>query len=543
MIAETPILIVGAGPSGLVAALTLLKNGVPVRVITNDPEHRAVGQRGSGVFPRTLELYNLLGILPDVLDGGMSVPPMRIYKLPGGVEPIKTFQLSPHMDPTPSIPYSNLIAIGQEHTEAILLSHLVKYGGHVELGTELRSIEHHSGCVVARVLKVSGGMERPRRSVAAGLLGQMHWHIWGDPQTTMVSLRPTEYNDDTFAFIATGKGIDLHPLLQDYGALVRFIHTVTNRNDLVIGEIQSIFDFRPNIRMVDRFGIGRGFVIGDAAHIHSPTGAQGVNSSVQDAVNLSWKLALVEKGIAPPTLLETYTEERLPVIAEMLEKTTQILNKTMVTKGDGSDVESAWDRSGSLNQLGVNYRCSSIVLDERAMVSPDERKKPSDVYGVAGSSEVRAGDRAPDAPGLEIVHSADNAKPAVECTSLFRIFGVSYHTVLLFTADVDLVRAAIDALSGYPAGATRGVVILPSGTTRFKATNGAEYVLVDQEGHAHTGYVVPVETSNIVIVRPDGVIGGIVLGVEGLRRYFGVSSWYDAPDFPVDKYCITFAYS
>ncbi|OBZ66925.1 Pentachlorophenol 4-monooxygenase [Grifola frondosa] len=546
---ETPVLISGAGPSGLVAALTLVKNGVPVRIITNDPEHRAVGQRGAG--PRTLEYYNLLGILPDVLNGGASRRFIRIYKLPGGVEPLKTFEMAPHVDPTPAIPYPNAVLIGQDHSEAILRSHLAKYGCHVELGTELRTLEQFPDHVLAHVVKTDGGVERTetircrwligadgargvvRKQLGLSFLGETregqrilfgdvdvqgldrdHWHIWGDAATAIVVLRPTEYDDNSFAIVTGSKDVDNQTLLKDREALIRLIHSTTNRDDLVIGEFRSMSDFRPNIRMVDRFGAGRGFVVGDAAHTHSPTGGQGLNSSVQDAVNLSWKLALVEKGIAAPSLLETYTEERLPVIAEMLEKTTELLNKTM-RAGDLS----AWDRrSGALDQLGVNCRWSSIVVDERAS-DTDEKNKPSDAYGTAGSTEVRAGDRAPDAPGLVVLRGADSTEETGAQTSLFQTFGISYHTVLLFTTDANVAKAASDILAGYPAGTTRCVVMLPAGASQFPVISGGS-VLIDQEGHAHVGYNVASGTSTIVIVRPDGTVGGVVLGVEGLRRYF-----------------------
>ncbi|KAJ7106977.1 FAD binding domain-containing protein, partial [Mycena epipterygia] len=111
---------------------------------------------------------------------------------------------------------------------------------------------------------------------------------------------------------------------------------------------------RPSMRMVDKFGVGRVFVAGDAAHCHSPTGGQGLNSSVQDAVNLGWKLALVANACAPSTLLDSYSAERLPVIAEMLQLTTALHEKTTAQLDTSKDDDGAWKRGGALSMLGVN---------------------------------------------------------------------------------------------------------------------------------------------------------------------------------------------
>ncbi|KAG2011731.1 OxyL protein [Coprinopsis cinerea AmutBmut pab1-1] len=119
-------------------------------------------------------------------------------------------------------------------------------------------------------------------------------------------------------------------------------------------------DTRPNIRMANSFGSGRIFVSGDAGHAHLPTGAQGMNSGVQDSLNLGWKLALVVKDLAPHSLLGTYTEERLPVISEMLNISTNLLDKAFRGRSE-------YIRDENILQLGINYRWSSIVLDERKL--------------------------------------------------------------------------------------------------------------------------------------------------------------------------------
>jgi len=274
-----------------------------------------------------------------------------------------------------------------------------------------------------------------------------------------------------------------------------------------VGSIKRLYEYRPNVRMVDDFGKGRVFVAGDAAHVHSATGGQGMNSSIQDSFNLGWKLALVANGFAETSLLHTYTEERVPVIAAMLEKTTALLQKTVDGNAD------AWDRGGALNQLGVNYRWSSIVVDERAEPR-DLTELKLHAYGGGGSGVLTAGDRAPDAPGLAGVKGA-----SAEPTSLFSIYRPTHHTVLFFTANVSLLKDQLEALAQYPTEAVRSVLVLPQGkhSTSIPAIG---LVVEDREGHAYAGYAVEEEGLTTVIIRPDGVVGAIVLGLAGLQRYF-----------------------
>ncbi|KAL0569638.1 hypothetical protein V5O48_012322 [Marasmius crinis-equi] len=107
------------------------------------------------------------------------------------------------------------------------------------------------------------------------------------------------------------------------------IRNKTGRTDLDIGDFTWLSHFRPNMRMANKLQEGRAFGIGDAAHVHSPTGGQGINFSVQDASNLDWKLSLVLKGIANPPLLSTYNEERPPFITQLVHATSALYTHTV----------------------------------------------------------------------------------------------------------------------------------------------------------------------------------------------------------------------
>ncbi|TFY64717.1 hypothetical protein EVJ58_g2424, partial [Rhodofomes roseus] len=338
------------------------------------------------LIPRTLELFHFLGVIDDVLAKALFIQPRREYKLPGGTEVLKTLTLVTIEEPTPSTPHINGRLLGQYNTEAILRSHIERLGGTVEYGTELRGFAQHPDRVEAVLATKDGEAEKTETVVARWLVGSdgargvvrkqlglsflgetrtegqfliglveiqgletEYWHQWGDLGRGGLVIMPTE-RPGWFSFILSGAA-DEEKLLVDRDALVDVFHKRVERKDLVFGQVEAVSLYRPNIRMVDKFGEGRVFVAGVLP--------VGLNSSVQDAFNLAWKISLVEKGIALPSLLGTYTEERLPVIAVMLQKSTKLLDAM------NKNAEEGWKRGGDLRMLGVNYRWSSIVVDER----------------------------------------------------------------------------------------------------------------------------------------------------------------------------------
>ncbi|KAK0434565.1 FAD binding domain-containing protein [Armillaria borealis] len=520
------VLVVGAGPSGLVLALSLLQNGVSVRIIDKNPEIRA-GQRGAGIMPRSMELFELLGLSKPILDIGFVTPPVKTYDLYKGLECSGTFEIAPYMEPTAAFPYLNILCLGQDHLETILRRELEeKYHCPVELGTELLSFSQEKDYVNATLRTLDGTQQDltfswllgadgargvVRKMLGLSFLGEtsnidkivvgdiFFWHMWGDAGSTLISLRPTE-TPSLFNFILTGKNIDNASMSHDLDGLREsFIRCTGAGESVKWGKITWVSNYRPNIRMVDSFGEGRVFLAGDSAHVHSFTGGQGMNTGIQDSFNLAWKLALVQRGLASPSLLRTYTEERLPVIAEMLNQTTVLLKQTFIKK----EKPSVWRRGGSLLQLGVNYRWSSVVVDEQSDdeddYSDDEDDFP-DSYGEDLGAQLRAGDRAPDAPGL-LNLTLEEDRPATS-KRLFELFGVSHHTILVF-------------------GLIRTVQIVRADFGRHVECGPfcADYTVEDTRGHAYDAYSLT-EGCCAVVVRPDGFIGAIVQDNDGLRQYF-----------------------
>ncbi|KAF9563981.1 pentachlorophenol 4-monooxygenase [Agrocybe pediades] len=559
------VLIVGGGPSGLILALSLLHNGVPVRIIEKTSQPR-LGQRGAGLMPRTLELFSYLRIVDDVTKIAIQTPRVRLYRMPGGVEVKHEFEMSPHQNPTPTHPYLNPLMLGQDRLESIFHKALASYGCSVELGTELKTFEQNEHHVRVKLVKESssggegeheeaeydwmigtdGARGVVRKQLGLSFLGEtrnIENFIVGDiivdglaqkatylcvkAPAIRISLRGTE-TSNLFNFVVGGKNVNHAELSKDPDALRRcFMQNTGNRADLKFCNIPWMSHYTPNIRMVDKFGYGRVYIAGDAGHVHSPTGGQGVNTGIQDSFNLGWKLALVVKGIAPPSLLQSFSEERIPVIAEMINQTTKLLKRTL------DNEPGVLKTNGTLYQLGVNYRWSSIVVDERKSIDAareaeedaymedygfysDDEEEKVDSYGEEHGGRLRAGDRAPDSSGLILQSSSPFSRKSFQ---LFQIFDAAHHTILIFS-DIAQHLKVLQHASRYPESIIRTVVITRSRTTLPSAdVKYADYVFEDRDGHAYESYC-PTNVCGVCIVRPDGVLGAIVKDSVGMHRYF-----------------------
>ncbi|KAJ7913864.1 FAD binding domain-containing protein [Mycena leptocephala] len=540
---QPSVLIAGAGPAGLILAIILLKNNVPVRLINAESKHR-IGSRGAGIQPRTLELYDILGVLPEFLKlANTDMGRRRMYELPGGSKVVKELPVVDYVEPTPGTPHTNPVSISQELHEGVLREYLSELGGTVELSTALRSFEQFPDHVVAQIVKTGAdGTERTevakfdwlvgtdgvhsvvRKQLGLSFLGETKeeehvlvgdidvdeglehgfWHYW-IPPSQMIVLRPGTGNSWRMAF--TGGPEHWKQTVPTRDEFVEEFCTVTGRHDIKFGAATWMSGFKPSMRMVDKFGLGRVFVAGDAAHCHSPTGGQGLNSSVQDAANLGWKLALVASGRAPAALLDSYSAERLPVIAEMLKLTTALYEKTAGAAAGVAGDANAWAqasaRGGALGMLGVNTQGSTIMAPA-----------PGGAYGAveAAPGRVQAGYRAPDAPGLV------GAEGTV--TRLFDVFGPAAHTLLILGGDAAMYEGVKRALGHWPKGTERTLLVRRAGEKGESAIVGLK-VLGDREGHAYAGYASGMAEgeASIVIVRPDGMIGAVVSDAEGIERY------------------------
>ncbi|MER5429677.1 FAD-dependent monooxygenase [Streptomyces sp. NPDC002588] len=389
---QTDILVVGAGPTGLALGIDLARRGVDALVVERG-ETLAPGSRGKGLQPRTMEVYEDLGVLDEILAAGGPYPVGMVWR--DGEQAGEHRMFDPAEDGEEGSRFTGPWMVPQWRNQEILRARLAELGGPVAFGRELVRIEQSADGVTAYfaagepvraryAVAADGGRSTVRRALGIGMTGgtvdpdpmlvadvriagleRAWWHVFppGGEGAGFAAICPLAGTED-FQLVARfpeGTDVDLSP------AGIRKV--VAERTHLAPEDVTEVgwsSDFRPRAALADRFREGRVFLAGDAAHVHSPAGGQGLNTSVQDAYNLGWKLGAVLAGRAPEALLDTYEEERRPVAAHVLGLSTAI-HRDEARRGAGT------------RQLGLHYRESSL--------SEETRTAPG---------SLRAGDRVPD---------------------------------------------------------------------------------------------------------------------------------------------------
>ncbi|MEC4015935.1 FAD-dependent monooxygenase [Streptomyces sp. H27-D2] len=341
------VLIVGAGPTGLTLACDLARRGVPFRLV-DAAAGGFPGSRGKGIQPRTQEVFDDLGLIEAVRAAGCPLPMMRGWK---DGRTTGDWYMNERGEPTPGIPYAEGWMVPQSRTQEILRERLAALGGAVEFGTALSGFAQDGTAVTAALthagaagtarfrylVAADGGRSTVRRVLGTPFTGQTvdtqpmlvadldmpglprtHWHVWPEAPGGAVMLCPLP-GTEAFQLFARFDG-DAEP--DPDPAAVRAL--VAERVGLRAGTVHWSSPFRVRAAMAERFRDGRVFLAGDAAHIHSPAGGQGLNTSVQDAYNLGWKLGQVLLHGAPEGLLDSYESERMPVAADVLGLSTRL---------------------------------------------------------------------------------------------------------------------------------------------------------------------------------------------------------------------------
>jgi 2-polyprenyl-6-methoxyphenol hydroxylase-like FAD-dependent oxidoreductase len=388
---NTDVLIVGAGPTGLALGIDLARRGVDALVVERDGT-LFPGSRGKGLQPRTMEVFDDLGVLGAIHAAGGGYPVGMVWQ---DGERLGEHHMFDPAEPSEDAPYNEPWMVPQWRTQEILLARLQELGGTVTFGREAVGLAQDADGVTAHfasgepvraryLVAADGGRSAVRRALGIGMTGETvdpspvlvadvrisgldrdNWHLFpprgGTGFLTVCPLAGTEDFQVTAQF-PEGTEVDLT------ADGVRKV--VADRSHLApedVTEVRWASGFRPRAALADRFRAGRVLLAGDAAHVHSPAGGQGLNTSVQDAYNLGWKLGAVVAGEAPDGLLDSYGEERRPVAAGVLGLSTGV-HRGEVRRGDAT------------RQLGLGYRESSLTAETRTV--PD--------------GALRAGDRAPD---------------------------------------------------------------------------------------------------------------------------------------------------
>ncbi|MBN6110578.1 FAD-dependent oxidoreductase [Xanthomonas bonasiae] len=467
------VLICGAGAAGLTLALELARRGVGFCLIDKIDEPFG-GSRGKGIQPRTLEIFEDLGIANRLAAVGGPYPPERKYGEDGREYVAAAEQAPPAR---PSEPYTLPLMVPQFLTERVLRERLAEFGHAPRYGCELVDVLQDADGVTAQVVDAAGthrirarflvatdggrsfvrhalavdfpgktlGVRAIVADVALGGLDRACWHRFNEASMQRhVSLCPLAGTDlfQVQAPIPLEGEVDLSA-----AGINAMIAERTGRTDIRIDQVFWASAYAMNARLADRYRVGRIFLAGDAAHIHPPTGGQGLNTSVQDAYNLGWKLAAVIAGAAD-ALLDSYEQERRPIAAGMLGLSVKLL---------GAAKQGDMRRGRETQQLDLYYDAS--VLVQPAM----------------SSSRIASGTRAPDAPLLGA---------AGQMTRLFELFKGPHWTLLGYGIE----HAALPARRGVQA-----------------YTVGERGDVRDIGGHVAEAY--GLSPGDVVLVRPDGYVG------------------------------------
>ncbi|WP_435020454.1 FAD-dependent monooxygenase [Tundrisphaera sp. TA3] len=337
------VLVVGAGPVGLAMAGELRRYGLSVRIIDKSAQ-RTDKSKALVVWSRTLELLDRAGCTPAFLAAGMKVLAASIRAEAREIARVRLDGME--------TPYPFALMIPQSETERLLEEHLDGHGVRVERRTELARFATDADGVDATILRADGSEEAVRASwligcdgahstvrhaLGMGFEGETTPSDWilADVHLAGVKADPPEiaifwHRDGTMALFPIAPG--RYRMIADVGDA----SGPDRRADPSLAEVQALLDrrgpggltasdpiwlasFRINERKVADYRSGRAFLAGDAAHIHSPAGGQGMNTGIQDACNLAWKLALVHRGLAASEpLLSSYNIERGAVGRQVL---------------------------------------------------------------------------------------------------------------------------------------------------------------------------------------------------------------------------------
>ncbi|WP_181779121.1 FAD-dependent monooxygenase [Pseudonocardia pini] len=407
------VLVVGAGPVGLTAACQLARLGVRVRVV-DLLEQATTESRAVAIHARSMEMLAAMGVLPQLEARGRRIDALELTDGRSGRTRVRM-----SLAEAPSRhPY--VLDIPQPDTEAVLAERAAGLGIVVERGVEvtaltqdpagvavtLRSAAGEETARVGWVVGADGGHSTTRHLVGERLEGSFHGQTFAMADVDV----ETSFSPDTIRMFThpDGMGI-LFPLAGSRARIMFFVAPPEpGAGDPTLAQIQALADARMGGRVtvrnprwltyfeihhaqVPRYRHDRVLLAGDAAHIHSPAGAQGMNTGIQDAANLAWKLALVVRGHAAADLLDTYQEERHPVGASVVRNTTLLTNV-----GTASGVEAAV-RNAALFVAGHHHRISDAAATRMAELTVRYRDSR---LSVQHGGALRAGDFAPDPVGL-----------------------------------------------------------------------------------------------------------------------------------------------
>ncbi|MFI5833440.1 FAD-dependent oxidoreductase [Micromonospora sp. NPDC051300] len=536
----TDVLVVGAGPTGLTAAVELARRGVDCLVVDKRATPAGQADKAIGVHCRTMEIWEEQGVVREAMDAGIWLTGNMVF-----VNGAQTHRMSWEL---PGLPYAHL-GLPQYETERILTARLATLGVRPRLGAELVDFTQDADGVTATVRTADGGAETVRAAYLVGCDGA-HSRVRDRLGLTFTG------GLGRFPQLFMLVDVDVDWDMPD-GHLLRFLHTTDGRMDGMLvcvplrgahryriatlapprffartggqdappgfseelgeptlDDVQAALDrlappgtratnlrwssvFRISHGIVDRYRHGRVFVAGDAAHLHPPAGGQGMNTGIQDAWNLAWKLALAVRGQAAPGLLDSYEAERRPEGEEIVGRAVRMAGTEEL---DRADLERQFLQEMSLL---LSYAGSPLVGE--TVSDP-----------AALGDAPRPGDRAPDVEGLR-------RRGVGHPLRLRDLTRGTRHTLLLYadaTADPGELAGFADLCADarrQAGGELDAYLLLDPDVDEPRLADPP--VLRDADRRFRAGY--GLAGTGLYLIRPDGHVGfrGAPVDADALRKH------------------------
>lgn len=395
---DTAVLIIGAGPTGLVLALWLTRLGVPVRIIDKSREP-GLTSRAIAVQARTLEFYRQFGFVEEILEQGVKIDEIRFHKDQKLINELPLGDFGGSLSP-----YPFLLMYPQDEHERFLIKQLDQAGVTVERSTELTVFKETINGIEATIVKESkvetinalflcgcdGAHSTVRHITGIGFPGSAYCQVlfladvFAEGEIVDGKVHLCMSDQDFYIVLPirhskTLRLIGMVPKSCENKEAITFDDVsaqIPNITGLAIKQLNWFATYQVHHRVANSFQKGRAFLLGDAGHIHSPVGGQGMNTGIGDAINLSWKLADVLQGRASPELLQTYESERIAFARKLVGSTDQLFKFIANRKTFGR----AWRNIvvpiiaplltkthfgptflfRLISQIGINYRKSII---------------------------------------------------------------------------------------------------------------------------------------------------------------------------------------
>jgi 2-polyprenyl-6-methoxyphenol hydroxylase-like FAD-dependent oxidoreductase len=437
---NTEVLIAGAGPTGLVLAIWLTRLGVKVRIIDKTAE-AGTTSRALAVQARTLEFYHQVGFADAVIAGGVKVANINFWVKGRRAARVPLDKLGEGLSP-----YAFALVFPQDAHERLLIEQLAKLGVEIERRTELLRFVERDGGVTATLRRADGSEESCDALYLAGCDGasstvrnQLGIGFPGGTYSGLFYVADVEgrgqaVNNELHVDLEDADFVLLFPL-KAKGNL-RLVGTIRNLPDdqhakltfadvqgkaiedlrLEISKVNWFSTYRVHHRVANHFRGGRAFLLGDAAHIHSPVGGQGMNTGIGDAVNLAWKLADVLKKRASDKLLDTFEPERIAFAQQLVATTDR--GFTIVTRR-GIVARIIRTRIAPLI-VPILFRLGPVRRLMFRTVSQIQVKYPRSALSAGEAGKVRGGDRL---PWVKLSSGEDNFAPLTSIAWQVHVYG------------------------------------------------------------------------------------------------------------------------